>query len=58
MNNYEKIKNMSIDEMARWLSNWGKIFSDKVYTSDEYIDFRLNDYRKATKQWLQLESEE
>lgn len=50
MNNFEKIKNMSLDEMARWLSNWCKIFSD------EAIKFRLNDYRKATKQWLQQET--
>lgn len=57
MNNYEKIKAMTLDEMARWLSNWCKIFSDEVYTSDEYIKFRLNNYMKATKQWLQQESE-
>lgn len=57
MNNFEKIKNMTLDEMARWLSNWSKIFSDEVYTSDKYIEFRLNEYQKATKQWLELESE-
>jgi hypothetical protein len=55
--NFEKIKNMTLDEMARWLSNWCKIFSDEVYTSDKYIKFRLNDYKKATKKWLQQESE-
>lgn len=55
--NYEKIKNMTLDDMARWLSNWSKIFSDEVYTSDKYIEYRLNNYTKATKQWLQQESE-
>lgn len=57
MNNFERIKNMTLDEMARWLSNWCKIFSDEVYTSDKYIEYRLNNYMKATKQWLQQESE-
>lgn len=55
MNNYEKIKNMSIDEMAEWLSNWCKLFSDEVYASEKYIKFRLSEYKKITKQWLQQE---
>ena len=58
MNNYEKIKNMSIDEMAEWLSNWCKTFSDTVYTSEKHIEFRLSEYQRITKQWLEQESEE
>lgn len=57
MNNYERIKSMTLDEMAEWLSNWCKTFSDKVYTSEKYIEFRRSKYKKITKQWLQAESE-
>lgn len=56
--NFEKIKNMTLDEMAEWLSNWCKIFSDEVYTSEKYIEFRQSEYKKATKQWLQQEVSE
>ena len=59
MNNYERIKNMTLDEMAEWLSNLCKTFSfsDDVYMSEKYIEFRLSEYQKVFKQWLQQESE-
>ena len=60
MTNYEKIKSMSIDDMAEWLTNWCKIFADKVYQSQVlmlgYTDFATDEYKKVTKQWLESES--
>ena len=61
MNNFEKIKAMSIDEMAEWLTNWCKIFADSVYQSEVlmlgYVNCRTDEYKKVTKQWLEQESE-
>ena len=61
MNNFEKIKQMSIDEMAEWLTNWCKIFADKVYQSQVlmlgYVNFSMGGYKQITKQWLESEEE-
>ena len=60
MNNYEKIKNMSIDEMAEWLSFQGCENScvynteyDRIY---ENLDCGGN-CKDGIKQWLLAESE-
>ena len=45
MNNYEKIKSMSVDEMAEFLKNEQEAF---------YFDVDIND----VKQWLLAEVEE
>ena len=62
MNNFEKIKNMTLDEMTEWLTNWCKIFADRVYQSQVlmlgYADFTKDEYKKVTKQWLQQEVSE
>ena len=61
MNNFEKIKNMSVDEMAEWLntvdcSNYCEHFInyDRIY---ENLDGCGGDCFNGIKQWLQAESE-
>lgn len=60
MNNFEIIKAMNIDEMTEWLTNWCKIFADKVCQSNVlmlgHINFSTDEYKKVTKQWLESES--
>ena len=50
MNNYEKIKNMSIDEMAKWLSK--NICNYCIYQKQDCEDFKCYD---GIKQWLESE---
>lgn len=59
MNNYEKIKNMSIDEMAEFLRNQGCDNSCVYYAEYDRIYENLECNGKCTdgiKQWLQEES--
>lgn len=51
MTNYEKIKSMSVDEMARFLENTTSIVAIKL--DGEYI---CND-KDYIKQWLESETE-
>lgn len=53
MNNFEKIKNMTPDEMVRWL--W-KIECYEASKTD--CSYGAGKCEKTLKQWLQAESEE
>ena len=56
MNNYEKIKNMTLDEMARFLY---KITDCQECLADtDYCNYSCTRCLKTLKQWLQAESED
>lgn len=61
MNNFERIKAMSIDEMAEWLVCCQKDFAKNVLQDFNLVSFY--DYKPAdnavemNKQWLLAESE-
>ena len=70
MNNYEKIKNMTIDEMAEFIDeasisgeytcSYCKIYEDwlKVDTDEDITEYCKYNCINGVKQWLQQESEE
>ncbi len=61
MNNYQKIKAMSIEEMAEWLTLCQMDFAKNVLKDFNLVSFY--DYRpcdnaiEINKQWLESESE-
>ena len=55
MNNFEKIKNMTLDEMAEYLANM-ECDTCCVY-SDKTDCLEGSDCFTGIKQWLQVESE-
>lgn len=55
MNNYEKIKAMSIDEMVRWL--WRITDCECCEASKKDCCFGAGKCEKTLKQWLQQENE-
>lgn len=54
MNNYEKIKNMTVDEMAEFLLQ--ECINICVYNNEECLDYGA-DCKDGIKQWLEQESE-
>ena len=58
MNNFERIKNLSLDEMADWLINMQEILTQTIEDSIGYLLYRKREYRKLLKQWLEKECEE
>lgn len=58
MNNYEKIKAFSIDEMADWIINIQETLTEQIESSTDYYFYRKKEYRKLIKQWLESEAEE
>ena len=66
MNNFEKIKNMTLDEMAEYLVYLQKHISDTLLfelgmlelpTTPDLPELTLKNSIKYTKQWLESESE-
>lgn len=57
MNNYEKIKNMSLDEMAEFINDFADVLIKEVETKTELILNKKDDYKYQLKRWLQEESE-
>lgn len=55
MNNYEKIKNMTLDEMAEWYKDHVPCGNCDLY--DYCIKSKHTICTKVIKQWLQQESE-
>ena len=55
MNNFEKIKNMNIDEMAEWIINIEPLHCRNCPANK--ICFGEMDCKRTIKQWLQQESE-
>lgn len=49
MKNFEKIKQMNIDEMAEWLH-------EKICNNDCYFDWHCDECIDKLKQWLEAES--
>ena len=59
MNNYEKIKQMTVEEMAVWLDNVSDECSDMCIASlDDLIMFYPSTCIENIKQWLLQEVEE
>jgi hypothetical protein len=58
MNNFEKIKNMTLDEMAKYLTKLTSTYCEYC-TFKEYCEDNEDDIscREVLKQWLQQESE-
>lgn len=55
MNNYEKIKSLTLDEMVRWL--WRITDCECCEASKKDCCFGAGKCEKTLKQWLQQESE-
>ena len=55
MNNFEKIKNMTLDEMVRWL--WRITDCECCEASKKDCCFGVGKCEKTLKQWLQAKSE-
>lgn len=63
MNNFEKIKNLTLDEMAEFFVtciNSGEVVADLEYTSPVLPDIYYDSKKcvKDTKEWLQQEVSE
>jgi wobble nucleotide-excising tRNase len=59
MNNFEKIKQMTVEEMANWLDNVSEECSDMCIASlDDSIMCYPSNCRDNIKQWLLQEVEE
>ena len=56
MNNFEKIKNMTLDEMAEWIINIEPLHCRNCPANK--ICFGEMDCKRTIRQWLQAESEE
>lgn len=56
MTNYEKIKAMSIDEMAEFIPDWSYTKACKC-DSEIWVDCN-NDCSKCVREWLESEGEE
>lgn len=54
MNNYEKIKTMTLDEMVRWL--WEITDCEECEASKKHCCFGVGKCEKTLKQWLQQET--
>lgn len=55
MNNYERIKQMSVDEMAKFIPDWSYTKACKC-DEETYVDCN-NECCKCVKEWLESEAE-
>lgn len=58
MNNFERIKNMSLDEMARKLTRIISDCCEYCPLQEDCKDENIHNCRESVKQWLQKECEE
>ena len=59
MTNYEKIKSMSVNEMAEFLDDNFTFSCETCHHGDNCVVLEYSDEcRKALKKWLKAESEE
>ena len=56
MNNYERIKNMTIEEMARWMQDFSLDVLCNFCLGCDYEDEEIGCI-KGVKQWLESEEE-
>ena len=61
MNNFERIKKMTVDEMAEYFDKWlACIFCEQIlkYKNQDCMDFCFNKRGKRIKQWLLEEQQD
>lgn len=56
MNNFEKIKNMTLDEMAKFL--FKRTDCQECLADTDYCNYSVTRCLKTLKQWLQQEASE
>lgn len=57
MNNFERIKNMTVDEMVKFLDEGFSCYECELYFRDFFKECKNENCLKACKQWLLQECE-